>query len=506
METTDVKSLETVVPAVLGEAAHPESSEPAPTTDAVMADKAAATTSAKGSEEHDKAETLRQIEFYLGDSNLPYDKFMWALHTKTAHHWIPISVLSSFKRMEPYKHYGVPWIAKVLKEESEELLEVDEKGENVRRKTALVPPGMQQYENSVYAKGFPDQRPGLQQEIEAFFTTYGQVASVRMRRAEDRKFKNSVFCEFKSNSSALAFLAADPKPKFEDKELLTMSKDAYVTTKSAEKGFPKPNPMRVLAGNMRKGFNAFTLMEEEAKRAASKGKGKTTGGAKSGEDDEEDAGDDDVTVSMEGKTYKVREDGTVDEKEVEYPKARVMVYAGASSEGNVNFKDIKDALSGSFEKTPYIAKDFENDPTKGFAQFSKEVNEQDVATVQEKVPKIGESDVTWSIASEEEEHRYWINRINTQAERNLKESQGCGQISGGRGGRGGQRGRGGRGGGRGGRGGRGGGKDRGRGGSRGGQSDRGNKRKREGDGENSGAPKSAGGVPTVAKKAKVDDA
>lgn len=75
---------------------------------------------------------------------------MWALHTKHPQHWIGISVLASFKRMEKYKHYGVPWIADVLRG-SDELLEVDEKGENVRRKTELLPPGMKQYENSVYA-------------------------------------------------------------------------------------------------------------------------------------------------------------------------------------------------------------------------------------------------------------------------------------------------------------------------------------------------------------------
>lgn len=90
------------------------------------------------------------VEFYLGDSNLPYDKFMWALHTKTPDNWIPIAVLISFKRMEPYKHYGVPWVAEVLRG-SEELLEVDEQGKNVKRKLELVPPGMKQYENSVYA-------------------------------------------------------------------------------------------------------------------------------------------------------------------------------------------------------------------------------------------------------------------------------------------------------------------------------------------------------------------
>lgn len=168
--------------------------------------------------------------------------------------------------------------------------------------------------------------------------------------------QNSVFCEFKTKSTATAFLAADPKPAFEGKELLTMSKyaltdflppvlrpivalvyprDAYVTKKSAEKGFPKPNPMRVLAGNMRKGFNAFTLMEEEAKKVASKGKGKTAATGADGDQDE-----DPVMVTMEGHTYKVRPDGTVDAEQIEYPKGRVIRYVGGPT-GNLNFKAIK---------------------------------------------------------------------------------------------------------------------------------------------------------------------
>lgn len=86
---------------------------------------------------------------------------MWALHTKNSAHWIPIAVLASFKRMEPFKHYGVPWVAEVLRERSQELLEVDAKGENVRRKTELLPPGMQSYDNSVYAVSrLPRRRSG----------------------------------------------------------------------------------------------------------------------------------------------------------------------------------------------------------------------------------------------------------------------------------------------------------------------------------------------------------
>lgn len=80
-------------------------------------------------------------------------------------------------------------------------------------------------------------------------------------------------------------------------------------------------------------------MDEEAKKAASKGKGKSANTAAAAEDEE--AGDDGVTVQMEGKTYKVKEDGTVEESEIEYPKGKVMRYVGTTKDDRVQFRDIK---------------------------------------------------------------------------------------------------------------------------------------------------------------------
>lgn len=76
---------------------------------------------------------------------------MWTLHTKNDDHWIPIATLAGFKRMREYNtKYGIPWIAETLRN-SEELLEVDEAGANVRRAIELKPPGMTQFDNSAYA-------------------------------------------------------------------------------------------------------------------------------------------------------------------------------------------------------------------------------------------------------------------------------------------------------------------------------------------------------------------
>ena len=99
-------------------------------------------------------------------------------------------------------------------------------------------------------KGFGEEEPGLQRRLEEFFGKYGKTNAVRMRRVEGSKeFKvrlasdsplvrrqrsaaltqhdaaqGSVFVEFADFKSVDAFLNADPKPAWDGKELLIMSK------------------------------------------------------------------------------------------------------------------------------------------------------------------------------------------------------------------------------------------------------------------------------------------
>lgn len=108
--------------------------------------------------------------------------------------------------------------------------------------------------------------------------------------------------------------------------------------KAKEKGFDVPDKSQILVGNIRRGFNAFKLMDEEAK------KGKTN--IKSTEKAEEDGDDDEeekpegITIDMDGRTYAVKDDGTIDESELEYTKGKVLKFTGGG-EGEVDFKTIK---------------------------------------------------------------------------------------------------------------------------------------------------------------------
>ena len=84
---------------------------------------------------------------------------------------------------------------------------------------------------SIYAKGFGDEQPSTQFDIEAFFAQHGSTNSVRLRRADDGTFKGSVFVEFDSEETQKGFLALDPKPKWQGNELQIKSKKQYCDAK-----------------------------------------------------------------------------------------------------------------------------------------------------------------------------------------------------------------------------------------------------------------------------------
>ncbi len=96
---------------------------------------------------------------------------------------------------------------------------------------------------SIYAKGFGDEEPKTQFEIEAFFANYGSTNSVRLRRAYDQSFKGSVFVEFDSEETQKSFLTLDPKPKWQGKELQIKSKKQYCDDKvdDIKAGKVRPN-------------------------------------------------------------------------------------------------------------------------------------------------------------------------------------------------------------------------------------------------------------------------
>ena len=207
---------------------------------------------------------------------------MWTLHTANAEHWVPIKTVASFKRMREFQARGDAWVADALRQGSTEL-EVDAAGENVRRRTEVQPP-KGQFERSVYAvrrlrcsldlhvhhgesqthdgrhvlmmgdvyfaerlwgggagaaaaaRGVlrqvrQDERgahaPGGGLEgVQGASQVLGSDASAEVCADTTRcdVVQGSVFVEFADFKSVEAFLNADPKPAWDGKELLIMSK------------------------------------------------------------------------------------------------------------------------------------------------------------------------------------------------------------------------------------------------------------------------------------------
>ncbi|KAL4816294.1 hypothetical protein BDW67DRAFT_184791 [Aspergillus spinulosporus] len=210
-------------------------------------------------ETDDPVEIRKQVEFYFSDSNLPMDKFLLSKVGGSKNNPVPLELLHSFKRMRRFQPFSA--IVEALK--NSETLELTDNDTAVRRKVPLPetvkdthdPTVVKVFEDkamarSIYAKGFGEETPTTQLDIEAFFAPYGPINAIRLRRTNDKYFKGSVFVEFASEEKQKAFLELDPKPKWKDQELIIKSKKDYCDEKvrDIEAGRVKPSGGRGRGG------------------------------------------------------------------------------------------------------------------------------------------------------------------------------------------------------------------------------------------------------------------
>lgn len=387
-----------------------------------------------------KDAALKQVEFYFADANLPFDKFLFTLTRKDPEGWVPIETVASFKRMKPVREaIGVEGIAEALRG-SEDLLEVDEAGQKVRRRKELVQV-TDAHARSIYAKGFPDEYEGLQEDLEAYFAQFGKINGVRMRRESERprKFKNSVFVEFAEPAELDAFLlqarAEDPIEdggraiRYKDTPLDVMSKPAYVAMKMQEKGID-PNDK---SNKGPRKFNAFREMEKERHSG-----GEQSGGSRA----------DPLEFEYNGKMLTTTPEGSINADEVTFPADSVLRFTNAASGGS--WKDLKDTLS-TLHPTSFV--EFPEGAVEGVVGFREPISDEKLAEIKGKGITVGGQPVTWERVEEAQAKDFYVDRAKFRASFLLDRREA--DRSSQRGGRGRVRGRGrgGRGGGRGGRGG-----------------------------------------------------
>lgn len=156
---------------------------------------------------------------------------MWNLTGGFENKPVPLKKICSFGRMHRFQPYEA--VVKALRESQFLVISGEEGNEAVARKVPYKSskPG-DKFPVSVYVKGFGEEQPSTQFDIEAFFAKFGPVNAIRLRRDDDHLFKSSVFAEFETEEHAKAFLALDPPPKYEGRDLKIMSKRDYVDEKN----------------------------------------------------------------------------------------------------------------------------------------------------------------------------------------------------------------------------------------------------------------------------------
>ncbi|PBP17170.1 La domain-containing protein [Diplocarpon rosae] len=176
-----------------------------------------------------------QVEFYFSDSNLPEDEFLWELTGGASNLPVSISRICSFGRMKRFQPESA--VVAALRESNFLTVSGPEGAEQISRKTPYDPniPGHKSTSRSIYAKGFVDEEPSSQFDIEAFFAPYGPTRCVRLRRTDNKLFKGSVFVEFQDEETAEKFMKLEPKPLWKGTHVLKiLTKQDYIKQKEQE--------------------------------------------------------------------------------------------------------------------------------------------------------------------------------------------------------------------------------------------------------------------------------
>ncbi|KAG9131759.1 hypothetical protein Leryth_009494 [Lithospermum erythrorhizon] len=189
-------------------------------------------------DEETSKKVLRQVEFYLGDSNLPLDNFLRTTISETSDGMISLALICSFSRMRIHLGLGeikadeipedtVKAVAEVLRKSS--FLQIAGDGMKVGRVAPLpnFDKAIEQLDGRTVAVS-PLEFDVKLEVLESFFAQHGKVNSVRMPRhvADKRLFCGTALIEFSTEEDAekilkqsFVFAGADlelkPKKEFD---------------------------------------------------------------------------------------------------------------------------------------------------------------------------------------------------------------------------------------------------------------------------------------------------
>lgn len=339
----------------------------------------------------------KQVDFYFSDSNFRKDLFLRSAAEKDPEGFIPIATLLTFNRLKALTT-DVAAVAEAMS--SSDVVVVSECKTKIRRKEAL-PIDDNSKQRTLYVKGFPTDEDISIETISDFFSKFGKVLMVRLRRehGDDKKFKGSCFVEFSS----------------EDEMKKTV--DESNETSLNEYGVPVS---KVTLCYKEKAFECVMPFAEWLRRKQDKkgGKGDSSSNKRKAEGD---ACDDD-----EGES-----------KGEDYTKGCILQVEGIPTEESLTLYQIKDIFK-LIGNVKYV--EYEEGKAEAFVRVADAESGEAIKTAADAGDvKVGESKLTAKILEGEEEKTYWDKIISASGSGSNK--RGRGGRGGGRGGRGGGRGK-----------------------------------------------------------------
>ncbi|CAG8750913.1 28290_t:CDS:2, partial [Gigaspora margarita] len=213
----------------------------------------------------EKLRILEQVEYYFGDENLPKDEFLKELCSKDPKGWVPLAIVRLFKKMQVYKDDAL--IVEALRE-SPEILEVDDSGMKIRRKSPIRPPIPKHIISgpmwrTIYANGFDTINKPSNKSIEKFFKKRGYVVKVKPRKDAHKKFKGSYYIQFETHREAKSILKKGLR--FKGANILIMMKFDYCEMKCVQKGL-HPDTMRKVPTRIKNAKSKSKLRPSEYKK------------------------------------------------------------------------------------------------------------------------------------------------------------------------------------------------------------------------------------------------
>lgn len=134
-------------------------------------------------------------------------------------------------------------------------------------------------------KGFGEETPTTQVDIEKLFEPYGPIAAVRLRRTDELKFKGSVFVEFATEELQKKFMELEDKPTFNGQPIDYKTKGGYMDGKIQliKEGKLQPSQRQHGRGRGRnKKFNAYAEVFRNSTQEKDKKSDKKEGGNENG--------------------------------------------------------------------------------------------------------------------------------------------------------------------------------------------------------------------------------